>query len=220
MRNAFRTFGTSLLVVFVAMLLLTSAHADDAVAPLPAPAGAAPADPPPPRLVVDPFEAVLPEEEQPSLDPADVMDRFDDIPVEEFGSIVVTATGVRTPELDVPRAMNVVTQERIRRRGVTSAADLLDRPVGRLDREADLPRLRSRHSRPQRLQPAGARRREHPVDVLGRGRVRRRRHVREDRPPVDRADRGRARAVLGALRLERPRRRHQLHHEGVALRLP
>ena len=53
-----------------------------------------------------------------------------DIPIEDFGEIVVTAT--RTPALErtIPRSINVVTEQRIVRRGVINAVDALDDQVG------------------------------------------------------------------------------------------
>lgn len=74
------------------------------------------------------------------LDPVSVTQGFDRIPVEELdepaagledlGEMVVTATRTRTREFDVPRAVDVIREARIRERGVTNIVDSLDDQVG------------------------------------------------------------------------------------------
>ncbi len=54
----------------------------------------------------------------------------DEIPVVEFGEVIVTATRLPKLEVRIPRATNVVREQRIRERGVTSAVDALDDQVG------------------------------------------------------------------------------------------
>ena len=164
-----------------------------------------------------------------NLDPGPVAGGFDRIPVEDLtepgtalvdlGEIVVTATRTRTREMDVPRAMDVIREARDPRAGRHDRRRRPGRPGRHLGREAHAhtsdPVIRGLG----RVQPAGPGRREHPLHVLGRGRLRRGRHVREDQPRQRRAHRGGPRAVVGAVRLERAGRRPELHHAREPVRL-
>ncbi len=53
-----------------------------------------------------------------------------DVPIEQFGEIVVTATRTRALERTIPRSINIVPERRILERGVINAVDALDDQVG------------------------------------------------------------------------------------------
>lgn len=81
-------------------------------------------DPPPAAPVPDEAPAAQP---APAEEPAPVPV---EVPIEDLGPVVVTATRLERPVQIVPRSVNVVPARRIRERGIPSTLDALDDEVG------------------------------------------------------------------------------------------
>ena len=116
-------------------------------------------------------------------DDSDLEAAIQPLTVVDGREITVTATRSRRDPFELPQSIAIFSREDVQTNGSFVALQAISRRDAAIwyderttsTTDPIIPRLR-------RLQPAHARGRQHAVHALGRGRVRRRRHVREDRP--------------------------------------